>query len=282
MSLARGHEAVIVSHQAPIWMLRLAIEGRRFVHDPRKRQCTLASLTSLTYRGDEPRVARLQRARGRAASHGPLRSRCMTPRPPLYAVSRRRMMALASVSALLALGACSSDPNSIAEQAKKGDQKGYIAGNGAIEQIPSDKRLDPITLEGETLDGRQWSSTRERGKQVVVVNLWGSWCPPCIEEIPDLEKVWTDVQAAGKPVQFMGIDFREDPQRGQAFVRTQKMTYPSLSDESGVLILAFGRQAPTSPPSTIVLDKEGRVAARANGAVSAATLQGLIDDVLES
>ncbi|CAN7187323.1 TlpA family protein disulfide reductase [Knoellia sp. LjRoot47] len=206
----------------------------------------------------------------------------MTPRPPLYAVSRRRMMALASVSALLALGACSSDPNSIAEQAKKGDQKGYIAGNGAIEQIPSDKRLDPITLEGETLDGRQWSSTRERGKQVVVVNLWGSWCPPCIEEIPDLEKVWTDVQAAGKPVQFMGIDFREDPQRGQAFVRTQKMTYPSLSDESGVLILAFGRQAPTSPPSTIVLDKEGRVAARANGAVSAATLQGLIDDVLES
>lgn len=51
--LARGHEAVIVSHQAPIWMLRLAIEGRRFVHDPRKRECSLASLTSLTYRGDE-------------------------------------------------------------------------------------------------------------------------------------------------------------------------------------------------------------------------------------
>ncbi|PRY59332.1 broad specificity phosphatase PhoE [Knoellia remsis] len=50
---ARGHEAVIVSHQAPIWMLRLAIEGRRFVHDPRRRQCTLASLTSLTYVGDD-------------------------------------------------------------------------------------------------------------------------------------------------------------------------------------------------------------------------------------
>lgn len=52
-AVARGHEAVIVSHQAPIWMLRLAIEGRRFVHDPRRRECTLASLTSLTYRGDE-------------------------------------------------------------------------------------------------------------------------------------------------------------------------------------------------------------------------------------
>lgn len=206
----------------------------------------------------------------------------MTPRTTPYAGWHRRAVAAASVAALLTLGACSSDPNSIAEQAKKGDQKGYIAGNGAIEQIPADKRLDPVTLEGTTLDGRQWSSTRERGKQVVVVNLWGSWCPPCIEEIPDLEKVWTDVQAAGKPVQFMGIDFREDPQRGAAFVRTQKMTYPSLTDESGVLILAFGRQAPTSPPSTLVLDMEGRVAARANGAVSAATLQGLIDDVLKT
>lgn len=48
-----GHEVVIVSHQAPIWMLRLALEGRRFVHDPRRRECTLASLTSLTYLGDQ-------------------------------------------------------------------------------------------------------------------------------------------------------------------------------------------------------------------------------------
>ena len=204
-------------------------------------------------------------------------------RPPLrYAVSRRAALALTSAAALAALGACSSDPNSIAEQAKKGDQKGYIAGNGAIEQIPVDKRLEPVTLEGATLDGRQWSSSAERGKNIVVVNLWGSWCPPCIEEIPDLEKVWTDVQADQKPVQFMGIDFREDTQRGAAFARTQKMTYPSLTDESGVLILAFGRQAPTSPPSTLILDREGRVAARANGAVTAATLQGLIDDVLAS
>ncbi|KRE42359.1 TlpA family protein disulfide reductase [Knoellia sp. Soil729] len=206
----------------------------------------------------------------------------MTPAIPRYAVSRRAALALASAAALATLGACSSDPNSIAEQAKKGDQKGYIAGNGAIEQIPVDKRLEPVTLEGTTLDGRQWSSASERGKQVVVVNLWGSWCPPCIEEVPALEKVWTDVQAQKKPVQFMGIDFREDAQRGAAFVRTQKMTYPSLSDESGVLILAFGRQAPTSPPSTLILDREGRVAARANGAVTETTLRGLIDDVLAS
>ncbi|GAA4119329.1 TlpA disulfide reductase family protein [Knoellia locipacati] len=206
----------------------------------------------------------------------------MTPRTPRYAVSRRRALGVASVAALLALGACSSDPNSIAEQAKKGDQKGYIAGDGTIEQIPVDQRLDPITLEGETLDGRQWSSTRERGKQVVVVNMWASWCGPCLVEIPHLEKVWTDVQAAGKPVQFMGINFRESPERAAAAADKAKMTYPSLSDESGVLILAFGRQAPTTTPSTLVLDTQGRVAARASGPVSETTLRGLVDDVLKS
>lgn len=211
-----------------------------------------------------------------ASDHG--RGRASTRRWT-YAITR---VAVASMVAVLALGACSSDPNSIAEQAKRGDQKGYIAGNGAIEQIPTAQRLKPITLEGTTLDGQQWSSVSARGKDVVVINLWGSWCPPCITEIPDLEKVWNEVQDANQPVQFMGIDFRESPERGAAFVATQKMTYPSLSDESGVLILAFGRQAPTSPPSTLILDREGRVAARVSGVVTAATLRGLIDDVLNS
>ncbi|GIH76303.1 histidine phosphatase family protein [Planobispora longispora] len=49
---ARGHEAVLVSHQLPIWIIRLAAEGRRLVHDPRRRQCGLASLTSLTFEED--------------------------------------------------------------------------------------------------------------------------------------------------------------------------------------------------------------------------------------
>lgn len=88
------------------------------------------------------------------------------PRPLTHA-------GVAFAAAVLALGACSSDPNSIAEQAKRGDQKGYIAGNGAIEQIPADQRLKPITLEGTTLQGQQWSSASARGKDVVVINLWG-------------------------------------------------------------------------------------------------------------
>ncbi len=50
---ARGHEAVLVSHQLPIWTLRLHLEGRRYAHDPRRRQCGLASVTSVTYDGDK-------------------------------------------------------------------------------------------------------------------------------------------------------------------------------------------------------------------------------------
>jgi len=205
----------------------------------------------------------------------------MNRRITRYAVSRAAV-SVAAVCAFVALGGCSSDPNSIAEQAKQGDQKGYIAGNGAIEQIPADQRLKPITLEGRTLDDTDWSSTSARGKDIVVINMWASWCGPCVKEIPDLQKVWTDVQAAKKPVQFMGINFREGPARGAALAESQKMTYPSLSDKPGILLLAFGRQAPTTTPSTLILDREGRVAARANGPVTATTLQGLIDDVLKS
>lgn len=50
---AEGHQAVLVSHQLPVWIARLAAERRRFVHDPRRRECSLASLTSLKYDGDQ-------------------------------------------------------------------------------------------------------------------------------------------------------------------------------------------------------------------------------------
>ena len=118
---------------------------------------------------------------------------------------------------------------------------------------------------------------------VVVVNVWGSWCPPCVAETPTLQKVWSDYESkaagGGGKVAFIGIDFREDPARGQAFAKKSGVTYPSLSDESGVQILNLQGKAP-SVPTTLVLDTKGRIAARVNGAVTEITLTGLIDDVL--
>lgn len=186
---------------------------------------------------------------------------------------------LAATVLVLGTAACSQDPNSLAAQAKAGDQKGYVSGNGAVETIPAAVRADPVTLKGQLVGGGTWDSASARGRDVVVVNVWGSWCAPCVAEAPELQKVWSDLQEERKPVQFMGINFREDPARGAAFAKKAGVTYPSLSDESGVLILALQGKAPTVP-TTLVLDRQGRIAARVNGTVVASTLRGLVDDVL--
>jgi thiol-disulfide isomerase/thioredoxin len=184
----------------------------------------------------------------------------------------------AALVGLLAFSGCSSDPNSIAEQAKTGDQKGYVSGDGSMERIPVAERKDPVSLSGKTIDGGTWAMPTD-GKTVVVVNVWGSWCAPCVAEAPHLESVWSKAKEAAKPVQFIGIDFREDPARGQAFASKTGLTYPSLSDESGVLILQLQGKAPTVP-TTLVLDKDLRIAARISGPVTESTLSGLIDDVV--
>jgi thiol-disulfide isomerase/thioredoxin len=118
-----------------------------------------------------------------------------------------------------------------------------------------------------------------RGK-VVVLNVWGSWCAPCVAETPDLQKAWAAYSASGKPVQFMGINYRDpSPQTALAFLRANKVTYPSLADDGGRTILALRGKA-ANTPTTLVLDTRGRLAARVAGQVSRATLDGLVTDVL--
>jgi thiol-disulfide isomerase/thioredoxin len=197
----------------------------------------------------------------------------MTSRP-----TARWAAGLAAAALLLGATGCSQDPNSIAAQAKAGDQKGYVSGDGAVETIPAAERGAPVQLEGELLDGSAWDIASTRGK-VLVLNVWGSWCAPCVAEAPDLQKAWEGIQADRVPAQFVGIDFREDPARGAAFLKKAGITYPSLTDESGVAILALQGKAPTVP-TTLVLDPQGRIAARVNGPASASTLRGLVDDVV--
>ncbi len=197
----------------------------------------------------------------------------------LRATAQGAVGVLAAGVLLLGATGCTQDPNSVAAQAKAGDQKGYVSGDGAVETIPAAQRGEPVELTGELLDGTAWDIASTRGT-VLVLNVWGSWCAPCVAEAPALQKTWAELQADRAPVQFMGIDFREDPARGAAFARKAGITYPSLSDESGVAILALQGKAPTVP-TTLVLDTEGRIAARVNGPVTASTLRGLVDDVVD-
>lgn len=185
------------------------------------------------------------------------------------------------IIALTSLGACSTDPNSIAGQAKAGDGKGYVAGDGRVEQLTPAKREAPIALSGTTVDGTSWSMAADAPGKVVVVNVWGSWCPPCVEEQPRLQEVWAGLQAAQKPVAFIGIDTLEGPETGAAFMRANTVTYPSLSNPAsgGQPLLALqGKSSAT--PSTLVLDTQGRIAARVLGATTVGTLSALVDDVL--
>ena len=191
---------------------------------------------------------------------------------------RRGLAVACAAAALLLVGACGEDPNSVAAQAKSGSRKGYISGDGSVEKVAVDQRRQPVRLSGTTVDGKPLSLADYRNS-VVVVNVWGSWCGPCEAEAPELKKAWSSLSGPGRPVKFVGIDFREDPQRGLAAQRRHGLGYPSLSDESGVLILGLQGKAPTVP-TTLVLDRAGRIAARVSGPITASTLTGLVEDTL--
>ncbi len=198
--------------------------------------------------------------------------------------SPRRRGAFVAACALglsLLTAACNDDANSVASQAMAGDGKGYVAGDGTVEQLAAANRGAAVSLAGTTVDGKPWSSSKDAAGKVVVVNVWGSWCGPCVDETPHLQQVWQSYSAAGKPVAFVGIDIKESAATAAAFLKANTVTYPSLSDSGsgGQPMLALqGKAAAT--PSTLVLDRKGRIAARVLGATTVSTLTGLVDDVL--
>jgi len=185
---------------------------------------------------------------------------------------------LASGALVVGLSGCGTDTNSIAAQAKSGDGKGFVSGDGTIERVAPDQRQTPLTVNGTTMDGSRWS-VADAVDKVLVLNVWGSWCGPCVAEMPHLQQVWSQVSGPGKPVQFMGINYRDGAETAKAFLRANKITYPSLQDDGGRALLALRGKA-NATPTTLVLDRRGRLAARVSGPVTAATLSGLVSDVL--
>jgi thiol-disulfide isomerase/thioredoxin len=189
--------------------------------------------------------------------------------------SLRRAAALPAVLALVAgaLAGCSND-----KVGSSGDQ-GYVAGKGAITTLKASDRKQPGTVSGTTLAGKHVSLRDYRGN-VVVVNVWGSWCPPCRAEAPMLADAARHLKKKG--VVFLGINSRNPEQAGpQAFERRYDIPYDSIYDPDGQTLLAFhGTLAPNSIPSTVVIDKQGRVAASVIGKVTRTTLEDLVDDVL--
>jgi thiol-disulfide isomerase/thioredoxin len=160
-------------------------------------------------------------------------------------------------------------------------EKGYVSGSGQITELAPGERSKPITLDGEDLDRNPVSLEDLRGK-VVVVNVWGAWCTDCRKEAPDLVEVAE--ATTGDDVAFLGIDAR-DPSRenAQGYVRTFGIPFPSIYDPKGETLLRFhGTLTPNSVPSTVVLDRKGRVAASILGTLpSATTLSSIVAEVVE-
>jgi len=150
---------------------------------------------------------------------------------------------------------------------------GYVSGDGTVTTWSPDERGVPVDVSGSAFDGSTVNLADFRG-QVVVVNTWYAACPPCRAEAPDLVAI--DARA---DAQVIGVNGRDDAGTGLAFERTFAVTYPTIDDQDGRAIAALqGLVALNAVPTTLVLDPEGRVAARIIGRADPSTLGALVDE----
>lgn len=180
-----------------------------------------------------------------------------------------RLTALAAVSTLLLAGCTTTDQ--LAIDYGSGGNKNYVAGDGTVLELAPGERTKPVTFEGVT-DAGLTVSSKDYAGEVLVVNFWAGYCAPCRVEAPLLEKL--SQKWSGDGVAFLGVNTYDEAETSLAFARTYGVTYPSVIDaRSGAVQLAFaGTVAPSALPTTIVLDREGRVAARILGQIPAASI----------
>ncbi|MDN5761235.1 MAG: TlpA family protein disulfide reductase [Microlunatus sp.] len=194
-------------------------------------------------------------------------------RPRIGAV----LAALLATLTLFVVAGCSSVAAD--EPTRTGNSEGYVGVEKSVTLIPPDKRQSAPPISGERLggDGKTIDIAALGGK-VVVLNVWGSWCGPCRAEAPALQQA--SEQTAGV-AQFVGLNTKDHDQGpAEAFNRAFGITYPSIWDPTGSILVSLSDTLPPKGiPSTLIIDREGRVAARIVGTVTETTLVDLITDV---
>jgi len=164
------------------------------------------------------------------------------------------------VLVVMLLAGCATGDDAVAQ----GGTFEFVAPGGKtdITYEPPEDRGKPGPLSGpDLMDTSRTISLQDFAGRVVVINVWGQWCAPCRAEMPQLQQVYDATRDEG--VAFLGIDVRDnDIDAPRDFITDRKITFPSIYDPAMRTMIAFGGRYPaTVIPSTIVLDREHRVAA---------------------
>nr|WP_246215473.1 TlpA disulfide reductase family protein [Modestobacter muralis] len=183
-------------------------------------------------------------------------------------------MGLVTASGLVA---CSSSPDTEAASEENSGDFDFTGATPLGQVIPQAERLTAPSFSGELLDESPFDSTALAG-DVAVLNFWGSWCAPCRLEMPDFQAVHSNVKDEG--VQFLGIDVKDQRQLAQGFVDSIGVDYPSMFDPQGRVAMAFRGFPANVVPTTILIDRSGRVAAVYVAAVTDDELRAALDQLL--
>lgn len=155
--------------------------------------------------------------------------------------------------------------------------QGWVGGEGLVTTIDPDDRPEAPEVAGTSLTGEQVALADFSG-DIVVLNIWGSWCPPCRAEAPVLAEVSAELRDRG--VSFLGVAIRDNTASARAFEQRYGIEYPSIDDPGGRQLLGFAGSYPAAAvPVTYVITPDGLIAARVLDEVDRSTLTGLIEDV---
>ena len=203
----------------------------------------------------------------RPAAH-PARARVARP------VRHAHGAAGAALAAATALAVAGCAGGAIGQDTPVSNGTNFVA--GSYSSTVYAKGSGPVApdVKGTTLAGRKFALAADRG-DVVVLNFWGSWCAPCREEAPALAALAAHFRPSG--VRFVGVDIQDSPDAAEAFEHTFRITYPSLNDPGDEVALAFQSTVPPAGiPTTLVINRAGRVAARIVGQSTYSALGRLI------
>ena len=148
------------------------------------------------------------------------------------------------------------------------NEQSFISGNGIVTTINESARQVAPVITGPTLNGGNFTATR--GK-VQVMNVWASWCSPCRAEAPALQ----ELSKAHPEAEFIGVLTRDTLVAARAFAERFGITYPTISDDA-ILLDFTGQISVNAIPTTLLIDKKGRVAARISGEITYSKMDELL------